>query len=83
MPSLKSRSAWNYVTRSGWSALLSELVSSITVLPDQANGGYTCTVTGDLSGVLRIAGDKRAMVSSDGSPGGIRTRDPLAENQVS
>jgi transposase-like protein len=52
-------------------ALLSELVSSITVLPDQANGGYTCTVTGDLSGVLRLAGDKRAMVSSDGSPGGL------------
>ena len=64
-------------------ALLAELVTSITVVPAEAKGGYTCTVTGDLSGVLRIAGDKRAMVSSDGSPGGIRTRDPLAENQVS
>jgi len=54
-------------------ALLAELVSSITVLPDQAKGGYTCTLTGNLAGVLRLAGDKRAMVSSDGSPGGIRT----------
>ena len=52
-------------------ALLAELVTSITVVPVEAKGGYTCTVTGDLSGVLRIAGDKRAMVSSDGSPGGI------------
>jgi len=54
-------------------ALLAELVTSITVVPVEAKGGYTCTVTGDLSGVLRIAGDKRAMVSSDGSPGGICT----------
>jgi len=55
-------------------ALLSELVSSITVVPDQAKGCYTCTVTGDLSGVLRAAGDKRTMVSGDGSPGGLSAR---------
>ena len=40
-------------------------------------------VTHHLSGGLRIVGDKRRTVSGDGSPGGIRTRDPLAENQVS
>jgi len=51
-------------------ALLSELVSSITVVPDQAKGCYTCTVTGDVSGVLRLVGDKRAIVNNDGSPGG-------------
>jgi hypothetical protein len=55
-------------------ALLSELVSSITVLPDEAKGGYTCTVTGDVSGVLRLAGDKWAMVSGAGSPGGLSAR---------
>jgi len=55
-------------------ALLSELVSSITVLPAEAKGCYTCTVTGDVSGVLRAAGDKRAIVNNDGSPGGLSAR---------
>jgi len=54
--------------------LLSELVTDITVLPAKAKGCYTCTVTGDLSGVLRLVGDKRRTVSSDGSPGGLLAR---------
>ena len=61
--------------------LLAELVTDITVLPAEAKGCYTCTVTGDVSGVLRLAGDKK--MSGDGSPGGIRTLDLLAENQAS
>ena len=63
--------------------LLAELVTNIAVVPDQAKGCYTCTVTGDVSGVLRLVGDKRRTVSGDGSPGGIRTRGLLAENQMS
>ena len=63
-------------------ALLAELVTSIAVVPDRAKGCYTCTVTGDVSGVLRLAGYMPRKVSGDGSPGGIRTRDLLAENQI-
>jgi hypothetical protein len=50
-------------------ALLTELVTSITVLPAEAKGCYICTVTGDVSGVLRLVGDKRSTVSGDGSGG--------------
>ena len=52
-------------------ALLSELVTSTTVLPAEAKGCYTCTVTGDLSGLLRVTGDKRGLANNGGSPGGI------------
>ena len=51
--------------------LLAELVTGIAVVPEQAKGCYTCTVTGDVSGVLRVAGYTPRNVSGDGSPGGI------------
>jgi hypothetical protein len=54
--------------------LLAELVTDITVLPAKEKGCYTCTVTGDISGVLRVAGDKRKSMSGAGSPGGICAR---------
>ena len=63
--------------------LLAELVTDITVLPAKEKGCYTCTVTGDVSGVLRVAGDKRKSMSGAGSPGGIRTLGLLVENQIS
>jgi multidrug efflux pump subunit AcrA (membrane-fusion protein) len=62
---------------------LSRLVTSIEVHEDPRLGrkrpGAKLEVKGNLQALLQMSGE----VTSDGSPGGIRTRDPVAENHVS
>ena len=63
---------------------LGRLVSRIEVheepRPGRARPGAYLLVRGNLEAALSLVGAK---VTSDGSPGGIRTRDPMAENHVS
>ena len=63
---------------------LSRLVTSIEVhedpRPKRKRPGAKLVVRGNLEAALSLVGAK---VTSDGSPGGIRTRDPMAENHVS
>jgi len=47
--------------------LPAQLVTDITVLPGKEKGCHSCTVTGDISGVLQRPGD--TVMSGDGSPG--------------
>jgi hypothetical protein len=62
---------------------LSRLVNRIEVHEDPRPGrkrpGAKLKVKGNLQALLTLTGK----VETGGSPGGIRTRDPLAENQVS
>ena len=62
---------------------LSRLVTSIEVHEDPRPGrkrpGAKLEVRGNLQALLQLTGK----VESVGSPGGIRTRDPMAENHVS
>jgi hypothetical protein len=62
---------------------LSRLVTSIEVYQDPRPGrkrpGAKLLVRGNLEALLQMSGK----VTSDGSPGGIRTRDLVAENHVS
>jgi hypothetical protein len=62
---------------------LSRLVNRIEVHEDPRPGwkrpGAKLVLRGNLEALLQLTGK----VTSGGSPGGIRTRDPLAENQVS
>jgi hypothetical protein len=63
---------------------LCRLVTRIEVDEEQRPGrkrpGARLLLQGNLQAALQLASEE---VTSDGSPGGIRTRDPLAENQVS
>ena len=62
---------------------LSRLVTSIEVhedpRPKRKRPGAKLEVRGNLEALLQLTGK----VTSVGSPGGIRTRDPMAENHVS
>ena len=62
---------------------LSRLVTSVEVHEDPRPGrkrpGAKLLLRGNLEALLQMSGK----VTSVGSPGGIRTRDPMAENHVS